>query len=68
MKPAIVRLVLSFVLSRGWSLRQIDVSNAFLHGFLAKDVYMQQPPGFEDAMYPSHVYKLQRLPLPGMLV
>ena len=59
-KPATVRLVLSLAVSRGWSLRQIDVSNAFLHGFLAEDVYMQQPPGFEDATYPSHVCKLQR--------
>jgi hypothetical protein len=60
MKPATVRLVLSIVVSRGWTLRQIDVSNAFLHGFLSEDVYMQQPPGFEDAQYPSHVCKLQR--------
>ena len=59
-KPATVRLVLSLAVSRGWCLRQIDVSNAFLHGFLAEDVYMQQPPGFEDARYPSHVCKLQR--------
>uniref|UniRef100_A0A8R7NWC1 Reverse transcriptase Ty1/copia-type domain-containing protein n=1 Tax=Triticum urartu TaxID=4572 RepID=A0A8R7NWC1_TRIUA len=58
-KPSTVRLVLSLAVSRGWSLRQIDVSNAFLHGFLAEDVYMQQPPGFEDATYPSHVCKLQ---------
>ena len=36
------------------------MSNAFLHGFLAEDVYMQQPPGFEDAHHPSHVCKLQR--------
>ena len=46
-KHATVRLVLSLTVSRGWSLRQIDVSNAFLHGF-------------EDATYPSHVCKLQR--------
>ena len=38
----------------------MDVSNDFLHGFLAEDVYMQQPPGFEDVTYPSHVCKLQR--------
>ena len=59
-KPATVRLVLSLAVSRGWTLRQIDVSNSFLHGFLSEDVYMQQPPGFEDAQYPSHVCKLQR--------
>ncbi|KAK1601131.1 hypothetical protein QYE76_007892 [Lolium multiflorum] len=59
-KPATVRLVLSLAVSRGWSLRQINVSNAFLHGFLSEDVYMQQPPGFEDDRYPSHVCKLQR--------
>jgi hypothetical protein len=59
-KSATVRLVLSLAVSHGWSLRQVDVSNAFLHGFLSEDVYMQQPPGFEDCRYPSHVCKLQR--------
>lgn len=59
-KPATVRVVLSLAVSRGLTLRQIDVSNAFLHGFLSEDVYMQQPPGFEDDRYPSHVCKLQR--------
>ncbi|KAK1602429.1 hypothetical protein QYE76_037452 [Lolium multiflorum] len=59
-KSAIVRLVLSLAVSRGWTLRQIDVSNAFLHGFLTEEVYLQQPPGFEDAQYPNHVCKLQR--------
>ena len=59
-KPATVRIVLSLAVSRGWSLRQVDVSNAFLHGFLTEDVYMQQPPGFEDDVFPSHVCKLQR--------
>jgi hypothetical protein len=59
-KPVTVRLVLSLAVSRGWCLRQIDVSNAFLHGFLAEDVYMQQPRGFEDSRFPNHVCKLQR--------
>jgi hypothetical protein len=57
-KPATVLLVLSLAVSRSWSLRQVDVNNAFLHGFLTEDVYMQQPPGFENARYPSHVCKL----------
>jgi hypothetical protein len=59
-KPATIRLVLSLVVSRGWSLRQVDVSNAFLHGFLFENVYMQQPPSFEDSRYLSYVCKLQR--------
>jgi hypothetical protein len=47
-KPRTIRLVLSVDVSRGWTLRQVDVSNAFLHGYLSEDVYMQQPPSFED--------------------
>ncbi|XP_073357797.1 uncharacterized protein [Aegilops tauschii subsp. strangulata] len=31
-KAATIRLVLSIAVSRGWSLRQLDVQNAFLHG------------------------------------
>ena len=48
------------LLARGWCLRQIDVSNTFLHGFLSKEVYMYQPPGFEDSRCPQYVRKLQR--------
>jgi histone deacetylase 1/2 len=59
-KPATVRLVLSLAVSRGWHLRQIDVNNAFLPGLLDEEVYMQQPPGFEDPQHPSYVCKLQK--------
>ncbi|CAM8893628.1 unnamed protein product [Rhodiola kirilowii] len=59
-KPETVRLVLAIAVRHGWCLRQIDVSNAFLHGHLEEDVFMQQPPGFEDSLHPSHVCKLHR--------
>ena len=39
-KPTTVRLVLSIDVSRGWSLRQLDISNAFLQDHLSEDVYM----------------------------
>ena len=35
-------------------------SNAFLHGTLDEDVFMQQPPGFTHSQYPNHVCKLRK--------
>jgi hypothetical protein len=59
-KAATIRLVLSLAVSFGWSLRQLDVWNAFLHGYLEEEVFMRQPPGYEDKNYPHHVCKLDK--------
>uniref|UniRef100_A0A2N9FHR1 Reverse transcriptase Ty1/copia-type domain-containing protein n=1 Tax=Fagus sylvatica TaxID=28930 RepID=A0A2N9FHR1_FAGSY len=59
-KPTTVRTVLSLAISSGWSLRQIDIQNAFLHGNLSEEVFMSQPPGYKHPLYPNHVCKLQR--------
>jgi hypothetical protein len=37
-KAATLRIVLSIAVSRGWTLRQLDVQNAFLHGILEEEV------------------------------
>ena len=59
-KPTTIRLLLSIVVSRGWSLRQLDVQNAFLHGFLEEEVYMKQPPGFSDPDRPDYICRLSK--------
>uniref|UniRef100_A0A2N9IR27 Reverse transcriptase Ty1/copia-type domain-containing protein n=1 Tax=Fagus sylvatica TaxID=28930 RepID=A0A2N9IR27_FAGSY len=59
-KPTTVRAILSIAISVGWSIRQIDIQNAFLHGHLSKDVFMAQPPGFQHPSYPTHVCKLNK--------
>jgi histone deacetylase 1/2 len=59
-KAATIRLVLSVAVSKGWSLRQLDVQNAFLHGVLEEEVYMHQPSGYVDNTHPNYVCRLDK--------
>ena len=54
-----VRVLLSLAANLGWPLQQYDVKNAFLHGELSEEVYMELPPG---CMIPEiHSLKVCRL-------
>jgi histone deacetylase 1/2 len=59
-KAATIRLVVSIAVSKGWSLRQLDVQNAFLHGVLEEEVYMHQPSGYVNKSCPNYVCKLDK--------
>ncbi|KAJ9539489.1 LOW QUALITY PROTEIN: hypothetical protein OSB04_032222 [Centaurea solstitialis] len=45
-KLSSVRLFISLAATYNWPLHQLDVKNAFLHGDLLEEVYLEQPPGF----------------------
>jgi hypothetical protein len=57
-KSATLRVILSLAVSKGWVMRQLDVQNAFLH--LEEEVYMRQPPGFEDISRLNYICKLDK--------
>lgn len=48
-KQATVRLVIALAASYKWHLKQLDVNNAFLHGFLDEEIYMLPPLGYTKA-------------------
>ena len=50
---------LAVAVARGWELYQMDMNNAFLHGGLEEDVYMNLPPGFTPKEH-NKVCKLKK--------
>ncbi|KAJ9560337.1 hypothetical protein OSB04_005497 [Centaurea solstitialis] len=55
-----IRLFLAFASYKGFKVYQMDVKSAFLYGTIDEEVYVCQPPGFEDPKYPDRVCKLRK--------
>jgi hypothetical protein len=55
-----IHILLAYATYHGFKLYQMDVKSAFLNGPIKEEVYVEQPPGFEDSEYPNHVYKLSK--------
>ncbi|GJU54902.1 uncharacterized mitochondrial protein-like protein [Tanacetum coccineum] len=69
-REAMQEELLQFKLQKVWTLvnlpkgkraigtKWIDVNSAFLYGTIEDEVYVCQPPGFEDPQFPDKVYKV----------
>ena len=55
-----IRILLAYATHHDFKLYQMDVKSAFLNGPIQEEVYVSQPPGFEDPKKPDHVYKLHK--------
>jgi hypothetical protein len=59
-KMTTIKAIIAMVAAKGWSLHRMDVKNAFLHGDLQEEVYMEHPPGYVDQTHPNLVCRLKK--------
>ncbi|GJV08163.1 putative ribonuclease H-like domain-containing protein [Tanacetum coccineum] len=55
-----IRLFLAYASFKDFVVYQMDVKSAFLYGKIEEEVYVCQPPGFEDPEFPDKVYKVEK--------
>jgi len=56
----IICLVVALAAQRGWSIHQLDVKSAFLHGELNEEVFVEQPCSYVQKEDEHKVYKLKK--------
>ncbi|GKD66043.1 putative RNA-directed DNA polymerase, eukaryota, reverse transcriptase zinc-binding domain protein [Tanacetum coccineum] len=55
-----IRLFLAYTSFKDFVVYQMDVKSDFLYGKIKEEVYVYQPPGFEDLDFPDRVYKVEK--------
>ncbi|GJZ53648.1 retrovirus-related pol polyprotein from transposon TNT 1-94 [Tanacetum coccineum] len=55
-----IRLFLAYASFKDFVVYQMDVKSDFLYGKIEEEVYVCQPPGFEDPDFPDRVYKVEK--------
>jgi hypothetical protein len=55
-----IRILLAYATHHNFKLHQMDIKSAFLNGLLQEEIYVEQPPGFDDPNFLNHVYKLHK--------
>ncbi|GJT80814.1 putative ribonuclease H-like domain-containing protein [Tanacetum coccineum] len=55
-----IRLFLAYASFMGFIVYQMDVKSAFSYGTIEEDVYVCQPPGFENPQFLDKVYKVEK--------
>ncbi|GKE37580.1 putative ribonuclease H-like domain-containing protein, partial [Tanacetum coccineum] len=55
-----IRLFLAYASFMGFIVYQMNVKSAFLYGTIEEEVYVCQPPSFEDLQFPNKVYKVDK--------
>ena len=55
-----IRIFLAYASFKGFKVYQMDVKSAFLYGKIEEEVYVCQPPGFEDPKHPDKVFRLDK--------
>nr|GFB02502.1 putative ribonuclease H-like domain-containing protein [Tanacetum cinerariifolium] len=55
-----IRLFLAYASFKDFVVYQMDVKSAFLYGKIEYEVYVCQPPGFEDPNFPDKVYNVEK--------
>ncbi|GJY74182.1 ribonuclease H-like domain-containing protein [Tanacetum coccineum] len=53
-----IKLFLAYASFKDFIVYQMDVKSAFLYGKIEKEIYVCQPPGFENPEFPDIVYKV----------